>query len=267
MKSHIPILLIIPHGGLNVPDELSGFEQIDKFGIFIESDVCSNEIFSFNNKNTSKINTDISRLFVDLDRPPAALSAQSDDGIIKKETSSGRKIFKDKIFPDDVAYSNILRRYYKPFHDTIDKIIRTGTIKFIIECHTMTPVGQRKSPDAGKPRPLINIENIANTDRGSVRTCPDELTEDLSSIFTKIFNDEESSVAGRTSLNNPKSGGYILNKYGPAGIPMIRFSISRSLFLNDKYFSYDYLRVDRLRIEDLKARISSGIEKFISRNF
>ncbi|MCU0821807.1 MAG: N-formylglutamate amidohydrolase [Spirochaetes bacterium] len=267
MKSHIPILIIIPHGGLNVPDELSGYEQIDKFGIFIESDVCANELFSLEGGNAVKIDTDISRLFVDLDRSLKSITVKSDDGIIKKETVSGRKIFKDKIFPDEIAVSNILRRYYKPFHDTIEKIIKTGGIKFIVECHTMTPVGPRKAPDAGKPRPLINIETIAKTERGSVRTCPDELAEELASIFNKIFNDEESSVAGRTVLNNPRKSSHILNKYGPSGIPMIRLSISRSLFLNDKYFSYDYLKVDDLRINELKAKISTGIEKFISRNF
>lgn len=267
MKSQIPILILIPHGGLNVPDELSGYEQIDKFGILIESDVCANELFYLDDGNAVKIKTDISRLFIDLDRPLKTVSAYTDDGIIKKETVSGRKIFKDKIFPDEVAVSNILRRYYKPFHDTVEKIIKTGGIKLIIECHTMTPVGPRKAPDAGKPRPLINIENIAKTENGSVRTCPDELTGELSLIFNKIFSDEEPTVAGRTSLNNPKTGGHILNKYGTAGIPMIRFSISRSLFLNDKYFNYDYLKVDDLRINELKGKISAGIEKFISKNF
>ena len=267
MKSHIPILIIIPHSGLNVPDELSGYEQIDKFGIFIESDVCADELFGLEGGNAAKINTDISRLFIDLDRPVKSVSAETADGIIKKETQSGRKIFKDTMFPDEIAISNILRRYYKPFHDTIEKIIKTGGIKLIIECHTMMPVGPRNSPDAGKPRPLINIENIAKTESGSVRTCPDELTHELSSIFNKIFSDEESTVAGRTSLNNPKTGGCILNKYGASGIPMIKFSLSRSLFLNDKYFSYDYLKVDDLRIGELKSNICSGFEKFISRNF
>ena len=99
MRHKLPILLIIPHGGRQVPDELSGYEQIDEFGIFIESDVYANEIFNFDNTIT-KVSTVISRLFVDCDRSPKMIPplSEDEDGVIKKQSilpkrSSGVKFF------------------------------------------------------------------------------------------------------------------------------------------------------------------------------
>ena len=95
MKAKLPILIIIPHGGRTIPDELSGYEQIDDFGIFIESDAYANELFNFDNIYY-KINTHISRLFVDLDRPHSMLPPQFPDGILKKNRRVEEKFTKKK---------------------------------------------------------------------------------------------------------------------------------------------------------------------------
>ncbi|MBN2403067.1 MAG: N-formylglutamate amidohydrolase [Spirochaetes bacterium] len=261
MKAKLPILMIIPHGGRTVPDELSGHEQIDEFGIFIESDACANELFNIHDVFT-KANTHISRLFIDLDRPDTMLPPNFPDGVIKKESQGGRKIFKEKIFPDEIAIRNILNRYYTPFHKSIQEAVSDNEIQFILECHTMMPVGPRHAADAGRPRPLINVENTIKTSVRTMRTCPAETAENFLSCFKKYFNNEDCTVSEKFSINNPLSDGCILETYGQTKIPMLRFSISTSLYLNDKYFDYDSLTVDNLRIKELNGRILSGIEKF-----
>jgi N-formylglutamate deformylase len=264
MKAKLPILIIIPHGGRTVPDELSGHEQIDEFGIFIESDAYANELFNFED-TYAKINTQISRLFIDLDRPHTMLPQQFPDGIMKKESQGGRKIFKDKIFPDEIAIVNIIKRYYAPFHQSIQEAISNSRIKLILECHTMMPVGPRLAKDAGQPRPLINVENTIKTNVRTIRTSPTETAENFLTCFKKYFNNEDCTVSERFSLNSPMTEGYILETYGQNKIPMLRFSISTSLYLNDKYFDYDSLTVDKLRIKELNERIWAGIERFTSK--
>lgn len=260
MKTKLPILIIIPHGGREVPDELSGYEQIDEFGIFIESDAYANRLFNFEDAAV-KTDTNISRLFVDVDRP-SLTSHDYPDGIIKKESLNGRKIFKESIFPDVIAISNIIRRYYQPFHDSIRNAIHNGEIKLIIECHTMMPVGPRYAKDAGRPRPIINVENIIKNEIRTIRTCPTESAENFLSCFKKYFNNEEFTVSEKFSINKPDSTGYILQTYGQNKIPMLKLSISTSLYLNDKYFNYDNLAVDNARIEELRKKILAGIEKY-----
>ncbi|MFH0974490.1 MAG: N-formylglutamate amidohydrolase [Spirochaetota bacterium] len=261
MKAKLPILIIIPHGGRTVPDELAGHEQIDEFGIFIESDAFANDLFNFEDA-AAKFGTHISRLFIDTDRPSSMLPPQFPDGVIKKESPGGRKIFKEKIFPDDIAIYNILKRYYSPFHYSIQNALKTGNIKLIIECRTMMPVGPRHAKDAGRPRPLIDIENIIKGDIRSMRTCPVETAENFLSSFKKYFGSEDCTVSEKFSINNPQSNGYILETYGQGKIPMLRLSISTSLYLNDGYFNYDTLTVDKLRIREVRDRTWAGIEKF-----
>lgn len=264
MNAKLPILIIIPHGGRTVPDEMSGHEQIDELGIFIESDAYANDLFNFQDVYTTA-STHISRLFIDPDRPDTMLPPNFTDGVIKKESQGGRKIFKEKIFPDEIAIRNILNRYYMPFHKLIQEAISNGRIKLIIECHTMMPVGPRRAQDAGQPRPLINVENTIKTGIRTMRTCPAETIDNFISCIKKYFNNEDCTVSEKFSINNPLTGGYILETYGQNRIPMLRFSISTSLYLNDKYFDYDSLIVDNLRIKELNGRILSGIEKFASK--
>jgi N-formylglutamate amidohydrolase len=261
MKTKLPILVIIPHGGREVPDEFSGLIQIDDFGIFIESDAYANDLFDFKNVQ-AKFDTNISRLFIDLDRDPAFITNNTPDGVIKKESISGRKVFREGVYPDDIAFSNILKRYYTPFHNSIRQSITGGEIKFILECHTMMPVGPRFAKDAGKPRPLINIENIIDRESRPRLTCTQEKAEYFLSCFKKYFSSEEFTVSAKFSLNKPKSAGFILEKYGQHKIPMLRFSISSSLYLNDKFFNYEHLTIDKKRIMELKGKIWAGIEKY-----
>ncbi len=264
MKSKLPILLIVPHGGRQVPDELSGYEAIDEFGVFIESDTYANEIFNISD-TAGKVNTRISRLFVDLDRPPVMKPPYETDGVIKQESQAGRKIFKEKIFPDNIAITNILRRYYTPFFSSINKTLESNSIKLILECHTMMPVGPRYASDAGRPRPLINIENIIKHDTRPAKTCSNEIAQNFLTCFKRYFASEEFTVSAKFTINKPKTTGYILEKFGQGKIPMLRFSISSSLYLNEKYFNYDYLTVDEQRISDIRKNIRAGLEKYASK--
>lgn len=263
-KSRLPVLIIIPHGGQMIPDELSGYEQIDRFGVFIDSDSCANQLFNFTDA-AEKIDTYISRLFVDTDRSPLALPARTSDGVIKKESISGRKIFEGKAFPDNIAISNILRRYHFPFHEEIRKFIKNCGIKFILECHTMMPVGQRNAPDSGSPRPLVSVSNISEDKCNAALTCPDRLARAFLERFSRPFSNENYTVASKLKISK-EPGGYIMEKYGTGNIPMLRLSVSTSLFLNDEYFNYDYLTVDENRIDDLRQKIWTAIEGFVTKD-
>ena len=264
-KGRLPILIVIPHGGCRVPEELSGYQAVNDFDLFIQSDSCANEIYSFGNRVTGTINTDISRLFMDLDRPYTALPP-AQDGVVKKSTLFGKPVFRGDIFPDEIAISNMLHRYYFPFHQAIKKIIDTGGIRLILECHTMMAVGPARSPDAWKPRPTVLLEHRAGGGTSSEGAGERDLAESLMGCLEKPFSGEEGTTAGKFIVRIDPSPGYILNNYGAAGPPMIRLSLSRSLFINDRFFSYEYLRVDDLRIRDLRDMMWEGIEKFFDKN-
>jgi N-formylglutamate amidohydrolase len=265
MENKLPILIIIPHGGYTVPEELAEHIHVDKFDILFSSDTCANELFSFDSDVLAKVDTHISRLFVDVDRPHTMIPPRYADGVIKKETFNGKVLFNDDVFPDELATKNILKRYHTPFHQTIDKILRTGEIKLIIECHTMMPVGSRGTPDSGKPRPIFTVGNYFKENNVIKKTCDDRIAAAFLNGMKRSFADERITVAERFSLNKPPFNGYILGKYGAGKIPMLRFLLSRALFFNEEHFNYDYLKVDELRINQLRGKILTGIQRFYSK--
>jgi len=243
--SHLPILIIIPHGGFKVPEELSGYESVSKFDLFMQSDTCA-------------------RLFIDLDRPYTALPPVQ-DGVIKKSTLYGKPVFRENLFPDEIAISNVLRRYWFPFHDAVKKIITMGNIKLILECHAMMAVGPKISRDPGKPRPIVRLDSSISGKDGIASTCGIEIVRSFMEHLKKPLAREQETIAEKFTIGDGPSGGFILTQYGAGPVPMIRLSISRALFLNDTYFSYDYLRVDELRIRQLRDLTWEAIEKFFNR--
>lgn len=265
-KAALPILIIIPHGGISVPEELAGYEKVTPFDLFMQSDACANDIFSFGKRVAGTLTTNISRLFVDLDRPYTALGGGS-EGVIKRATLDGMPVFLDNHFPDEIAIANIIHRYYIPYHDAIAKIIETGAVSCILECHTMTPVGQKAAKDAGKPRPLALIETIVSTPSGAASTCPDEVAIPLQESLKKALMREECATEEKVVLSRDPSGGYILCRYGRDRIPMIRLSLSRALFINEQYFNFDFVRVDERRIAQLRELVWEVIRGWYARVF
>lgn len=260
-QNQLPILIIIPHGGYNVPEELFGYEAVSKFDLFMQSDTCANDLFSFGDRVAATMDTDISRLFIDLDRAYTSLR-NDQDGVIKKSTRFGKPVFRDDHFPDDIAIANMIQRYWAPFHDTINKIINTGSLRLILECHTMMAVGPKMSRDPGMPRPLFMIENLVREKEMSRETCSTGMTGGLMEQVEKSFAGEKNTITEKFVISDTPADGFIMKSYGNRGIPMLRISLAQSLFLNDAHFSYDYLRVDDLRIQHIRKSMRESIERF-----
>jgi formiminoglutamase len=262
MKSKYPILIVIPHGGYSIPEELSEYAGIDEFSLFMEADSCANEIFAFRDSVAGLLDTGISRLFVDLNRPYQAVPPKSHDGVIRKTTTRGKELFAGGCFPDEIAIAGLLKRYYFPFHDRINSAVKSGKLRLIIECHTVAPVGPDSAGDAGRPRPVASVENIIESDGSVMETCRRDLASGLLSEIENSLRGEDDGTGRRFAMKEGPSRGYIMKKYGHGAVPLVRLNISRSLFLNEKYFSYEYLRVDEIRIRRLRAMIWKAIERF-----
>ncbi len=266
MSARIPILTVIPHGGLIVPEELSGYEEVTPFNIFFESDSGADALFSTNADAGSVIKSGISRLFVDMDREFRMLYPSTDDGVIKSKTSMNKTIFKDGCYPDEIAISNILKRYYFPFHEKMRETLKEYEVIFIIECHTHTAVGPENSPDRGRPRPLVITEYTADNNDVILKTASPDMAMDLASIMGRLFSAEGDTVAGDYRVSG-NSSGYIMKNYGTKGIPMLRLSLSRSLFMNDRYFDLEGLQIDNRRMSRLNEIYRTGLERFLNKYF
>jgi len=267
MTEKLPFLLIIPHGGLDVPEELYGYENVSPINIFFESDAGANSIFSIEHSVYKAINTNISKLFVDVDREYKQLSPITYDGVIKSRTSMNLEVFKDDCYPDEIAISNILNRYYKPFHDSIKTAIKEFSFKAIIECHTHAAVGPKNAHDSGMPRPLVITGYTVETDSGIKHTASEEMAVELANILSKNLSKEGNTVSDIFRVSDHYSQGFIIKNYILSGLPVLTLSISRSLFLNEPFFDLEKMQIDNNRLSAISSLIKSSLEKFYLRFF
>ncbi|HRX15528.1 MAG TPA: N-formylglutamate amidohydrolase [Spirochaetota bacterium] len=253
----LPILIIIPHGGVQPPEELESLALTDKFELFLSSDTCANDLFYFEKESAGVISTHISKLFVDLNRSRTAIFPATTDGVIKKKTPYGKSVYEEPFFPDEIAAANIIRRYYDPFYETVDKIIKTGEIRLILECHTTFGIGLPQTPQADRPLPMITVHNRIERSGSMIQTCHDTAAVMLVELLRKNLG---ISPSMGTRISDTPSHGALLHTFAKY-TPYLRLDISRSLFFDDKYFNLEYIKVDQLRIKYLRKKIWDAISK------
>ena len=256
------ILILVPHGGLRVPEELEPYTEASELEIFMSADGGANEIFAFS--AASVMSFHMSRLFVDLNRPVTAVPPRHTDGVIKTETEQGRLILEDGVVPDHIAIANIIRRYYVPYHDTVGRIISESDVRLILECHTIPAVGSRNSPERDKPLPLARIRHVVNN-RGKVyEASPPTLARMMLENLAKEFSSERTAAHEPFELSERENAGELAVRYS-GRIPYLRLDISRSLFLTEDYFNPYYLKLDAHRLKWVRERVWSAVAKAVKR--
>jgi formiminoglutamase len=267
MAEKIPFLIIVPHGGINIPEELRGYEKVIPLDIFFESDTGAVPVFCDDNLYIKTVSTGISKLFIDVDREYRMLSPLTEDGVIKTRTSMDREVFKKDYYPDEIAISNILRRYYSPFHEEIRNSIKDKKIKAIIECHTHMAVGPSGSPDRGMPRPLVLTGYTAATKSGIKQTAPLNMAIELAVSISRYLSKEGETVSDIFRVSDTDRKGFIMKYYSTTGLPVINLSISKSLFLDEEFFNPEKMEISRNRLNHIKNLVYNGMSKFYRKYF
>jgi len=230
VKKRSPFLISVPHGGTDVPAPVRPLLLLTDEELRYYCDPLTRVIFGYRDRVTAYIDTPVSRMVVDLNRPPLPLPLRDPDGIIKLRTIDGKEIWRPSQVPDMPLIHRLLMAHYFPYHQQIDELIDRHPVGIAFDCHSMLPYGSEHQKDAGKVRPLICLGN--NGDRkglarkGSVVTCSEEWMSILAGVFK-----EEFSLDNEVAINNPFSGGFISNAhYWHKGIPWIQIEINRALY-------------------------------------
>ena len=230
MKKRYPFLISVPHGGTGVPETVRPRLLLGEEELRYYCDPATRVIFGYRDRVAAYIDTSVSRMVVDLNRPPLPLPLRDPDGIIKLRTIDGRQVWRTGLVPDMPFIHTLLMAHYFPFHQQVDELIDNNPVRIAFDCHSMLPSGSENQKDAGKARPLICLGN--NGDRqgrakkGSIVTCSEEWITALAGIFR-----DELAPGKEVAINNPFSGGFIANAhYWHKGIPWIQIEINRGLY-------------------------------------
>jgi formiminoglutamase len=259
-----PFLISIPHGGVEIPAEVAGRFALTGKEIHWYCDPSTRTLFDFGRSVEATLDTEISRMVIDLNRPPLPLPPKDPDGIIKIRTIDGRSVYRPGQLPDLPLIHRLMMRWYFPYHQRIDDLIDRYPVRIAFDCHSMLPYGSAEQNDAGKCRPLICLGNYGDENGrakpGSLTTCPSEWIVHLAESFR-----EEFCGTGEVAINTPFSGGFISNAhYWRKGIPWIQIEVNRALYEPEITPTYRPAAIEE-QIAELRHKIWQILTRFWDR--
>lgn len=260
--SKFPILILVPHGGYRIPEEIAGLVDIDESDCFLSADTGANEIFSLD--TAAVLTSHVSRLFVDIDRSPYDLPPRSENGVIKIRSALGASLYGEDFAPNAIAIANLVRRYHHPFTDAAEKIVSSGEVKLILECHTVSAIGGRYAADRDIVRPIVSIQHITERSDGSASAHNNHFASALLAACKKFFPSNDSLAAHPFELIDKPIRGY-LSRLLSAKVPYLRLNLSRGLFMGSEYFSAEYSKIDSHRIDWVRTRMNDALERFAAK--
>lgn len=239
----LPIAVIVPHAGLDIPPEMAGRLAINEVDIFNESDIYTDFIFDYRDRVSHWLRFPYARVLIDINRADQAdLVPRPGDGIIKTQTSYGTHLFKKGKEPDENLKRLLIDRYWRPLNQHMAAIAADPSIKLVIYPHSMA--AQRPSAyndQIMQARPRCCICNMGDTDgeieakRGRVSIAP-SLARSFAANWGDLLNDVPAlgPTDGKASVNQPFWGGWQLWAHSNKSQPWIMIELSRALYLGDQ---------------------------------
>ena len=139
----LPLLLSVPHAGLDVPDDLRDLCILTDRQILEDSDEGAAEIYDLADEAEAFVTTPVARAIVDLNR---AEDDRRADGVVKTHTCWDVPVYRRPLDEDTAA--SLLDRYYRPYHRRLTELSTSGVFAGV-DCHTMAASGPPIGPDPG----------------------------------------------------------------------------------------------------------------------
>jgi formiminoglutamase len=206
----LPLLLSVPHGGLEVPEEARSYCVLTLEQIREDGDEGAREIYDLEREVGAFVTTDVARAIVDLNRAP---NDRRPDGVVKTHTCWDVPVYDP--FPPEEVVERLLARHYHPYHERLRSLAASGVL-LGLDGHTMATSAPPIGPDPGSRRPSLCLSNANGT-------CPADWFELLAACLEEVF---ELSVA----RNQPFRGGFIIRNHA-AELPWVQLELSRAPFL------------------------------------
>ncbi len=247
-SSLLPLLLCIPHAGLDVPSEVESRLAINPTTIYNECDLWADQLYDFSEAHAvlARVTMPIARVLVDANRP--SNDWDNPDGAVKTQTSYGEQVYRK---PLALTERRLLqRRYWQPMHQRLHAAIRqhAAATMLFLDCHNMAQVGPDAYGDPGAQRPYICLANLGDSRGeekrdGSQLSCSPELIRAAAVVAQELFTDLEllqpdATSADIVAINRPFAGGFILREAAAmlaavkgTPVPSIMIEVNRGLFV------------------------------------
>jgi N-formylglutamate deformylase len=250
----VPILLSVPHCGIEFPSELKSQYNQDLIQSPDDTDWFVHQLYDFASAmGITMIHAVYSRWVIDLNRDPQSKPLYTDGRIITALCPT-TTFFGDPIYNDSrqlVADDDVARRvsnYYTPYHQKIQQLLDELKQQFgkvlLWDCHSIRQVV-----------PTIHTEKFPDLILGDA----DGTSASPGLIEAAIKNLERGGYS--FSHNHPFKGGYITRYFGKPSLNQhaLQLEMTKVNYMNDEEKAYDTLRAERMR-GTLKKTLSDLVE-------
>ena len=246
--------ITISHHSMKLPKEVEGRLAISKTRLLEIAEPETEKLFSWPDIKTVK--AEVHQCFPNLNRRRNNMDPGTD-----RAYPPARALFPTFDFHEEAIYKSkekelsekekeeLLKKYYDPFFEEVNQLIKSGDYDFFIDAHAMNNCFS--SYDDMKIRPDICLGNRGN-ERGEVKkgrrriTFPSSKMRELQKILTKKGYD--------VALNDPFSGGYIIQKYNRQFFPGFQVEVNKRLFMD-----CDDGKSEKKKVEKLKNNLKDAI--------
>lgn len=204
----LPLLLSVPHAGLEVPPEVRAASLLTPDEIAADGDGGAAEIYRpLEPEVAVLVTTEVGRPFVDMNRAEDDIRK---DGVVKTHTCWDVPIYREPLGPEVVEA--LLERYHRPYHRRLTREASSGVVAGV-DCHTMAAKGPPVGPDPGRERPAACL---GDGDGTLPRPWLDSLARHL-----------ESALGLPVAINDPFGGGHIIRAHA-SELPWVQLELSRA---------------------------------------
>jgi N-formylglutamate deformylase len=272
MRDRLPILVSVPHGGVEIPREARQHCVLGLKDVLADGDTWSRQLYDFADEVVEYQAATVARAIVDLNRAPDDLAPANPDGALKSRTLDGAPVWRGGGAPFPDVARRLLALYHGPYHRELEVRAARPRLRLAVDCHTMLLEAPPGGPGGGKPRPLICLSNRGGPggeDIGEGTSAPPEVLRALGAAFEEAFSDLWDPTGGRpfVTLNDPFRGGYITRHHGlGTQLPWIQVELNRCLYLDATSPPHEAPPAEtQARLSELRIRILGALGAALGR--
>ncbi len=270
MTGKLPVAIIIPHAGWQIPPEVAGRVALTEAQIFNEADAYADLLYDFRGQVRHWLCFPWARAIIDVNRPPEMAANRPGDGIVKARTSYGAPVYKPGQSPDAALTQTLVERYWQPWHDQLATIAADPAVQLVIDAHTMAALGPSQYDDPAQPRPRLTLANWGGPDGGPTEafpnpTAPAKLLQTWVGKLGPLLVDLPAlaPTGPAAALNMPFYGGADLRLHGGQRQPWLMLEISRALYAGYQTGDTPATPPDVGRIVEIRSRLWQGFNELM----
>jgi len=222
----VPLLLSIPHGGTDIPDEVAP-HFAPSAAPRADTDWHLARLYDFaTDMGMSVLSARWSRYLIDLNRPPENTNlypGQDTTGLCPVDTFTRERLYQPGREPDEAETRRRLERYWRPYHDQL-----RAELDRLLALHGRVVLWDAHSIASRVPRFFEGRLPDLNFGTADGKSCSPQLQGAVMSVaqaqerFSFVFN-------GRFK------GGHITRHYGrpETGVHAIQLEMCQCLYMNE----------------------------------